>query len=90
LLVFYKKLLEGYWKVIRPGTPTPKWKTKMIKPPASPAQKDGFSCGVFVCAFMDLYSVGIPVSNFQALVNRRNIGEVRRRLAAFLLNLSYT
>jgi hypothetical protein len=51
-----------------------------MKPPAAPTPS-----AVLVCAFMDFYSVGIPVCNFQSLVNRHNIGDIRRRLAAFML-----
>jgi hypothetical protein len=60
----------------------------MIKPPAAPAQADSFSPGVFVCVFVDLYSVCIPVSNSQSLFNRLNICDIHRLLAVFMLTFA--
>ncbi len=83
-LLLYKGLLVNHWNIIRPGVSPPKWTIKMITPPVAPLQSDGCNCGVFVCAIMDLYTMGIPINSLASLVNHRNIGDIRRRIATFM------
>ena len=88
-LKLVQTLFQSHWAMICRGRVQPKWTLKSIQPPETPFQNDAFSCGVYVCIFIDMYCMGILNRNMASLVNNRNIAEIRRRMALFMHGFNY-